>query len=114
MSELTHKMINYARILRKRIAELEVIKESAPDGTLRLRKVSNNTHYSHRVSEIGKRRELYLSSDKQDIIMSLAEKKYACDVIPILKKNLAAAEVFLSMHSGKDENDVANLINDEY
>ena len=106
MTKLHNQILCYTESLRQRISALEPHLHAAPDGQLCIRKCGSRLYFSVRTSS--KDPEIYLSSRDPGLIEAYAQKRYASTVIPKLKANLKAAESFLKLYSGSDEDEIAS------
>ena len=84
--------------------------EIAPNGTLRIKILNERPFYYLRTYENGSLSERYIPETDKDVVAALAGKRYIRTVLPALKQNLRAAERFLSMHSGQEEDALAGTV----
>ena len=96
---------NYADNLKKRILKLEENLETLPKVHLYYLKKGNGLQYYWRDSGRG-RKAHYISKEDKTKIRQVANASYIHKVLPNLRKNLAAAESFVKLHSGVDEEDI--------
>ena len=100
----------YADSVASRIAVLQHVIEDSPQGSIKIKKSENGRYYYHIKSRDGKYTEEYIPIRNTDLILRLADKRYARAVLPTLEKNLKAAKAFIQLHSGVEEQDVAAKI----
>lgn len=94
----------YANYLRNRIGLLEKKLALLPENRLTISQSHGNLQFYCRTK--GNNKRCYLSKKNTDQISGLANKYYINKTLPILKKNLYAAEKFIALHSAREERDV--------
>ena len=110
MSDICKQVEDYYKDLYQRIIDLKKEAENAPEGFLRIRMRNGNRFYYFRTADHGSRSERYIPETDKDTVAALAEKRFIRTVLPALKQNLRAAERFLSMHSGQEEDALAESV----
>ena len=104
------QVADYYSSVRVRIQKLEDLLVTMPEGSLHIKRRGNITSYHFRAYDHGTLSERYIPETDKDTVAALAGKRCIRTVLPALKQNLRAAERFLSMHSGQEEDALAESV----
>ncbi len=104
---IINTIASYSDQLQDRIRKLENKLAGAPPGELKIVRNGSHAHYYIRSSR-PERKLRYLPSSDLPKLRLYVNKKYIKTVLPVLKRNLKAANSFLSIHSGTEELDIAD------
>ena len=110
MSVLLDEIKIYAQDLEQRVSQLRSIADQSPEGSLCLRRSGRSVFYAVRRTENGRRTKKYLPKDNERAIRAYSRKMLSEKELPVLEKNLKAARSFIAIHSGREEEDVAECI----
>lgn len=113
MGNLFFDMINYRNLTDGRVRQLETILQNSPDGNLRIIQRNNNCFFDVRKTEKGSRKGSYISKDNEALLECYSKKRFAAEMLPKLRKNLKAANAFISLHSGIEETEIAARLHPE-
>ena len=100
-----NNLINRRNILNKAIAENEKLIQNAPEGDLIARKQSNgNFSYTKKIHMSDKKiKEIYLGRGFSPEAFTLAQKRYAQKVLPLLKEELQLINKLISFKMRESE-----------
>lgn len=105
---ILQEVIEYKYFLEKEISRLEKFDDICPGQTLQIRKMDNKCRFFLR----DKDKSSYIGSNHEQLY-ELSHKRLAKDSLTNLRKNLSAANSFISKHSGTELSEIANTYPDE-
>ncbi len=96
----------YRETLVSKIAQMEKVLEHAPEGHLKIERRGSKYYYAVRQSNQNRRHTTYIRENSRQL-RQFSNKRLAEKALPIMKKNLSAANSFLLLHSGRDATEIA-------
>ncbi len=96
----------YRDTLVSKISQMEKVLENAPAGHLKIEQRGSKYYYAVRQTNQNRRTTTYIRRNSRQL-RQYSNKRLAENALPIMKKNLSAANSFLQLHSGRDAAEIA-------
>ena len=109
MSEILESIKDYATELDIRVRQLEACAGGMKGGVSVIRK-NGHAFFIVRTTEKGKCTSRYIPPGNEKLIESYVKARYAKKLLPVLRSDLKAANAFVALHSGKEEDDAVKEI----